>query len=478
MNSFKSQLPQPCYRLKTTLINPTHTEWARTLPLGIAYIASVLEKSGLPIDIIDMNAHRMDLTGLKDELIKRGANIVGITSTTPQIRISWEIAKLAKQINPNCKVVLGGVHPTSLPEESLSAPYVDFIVRGEGEVTFLDLIRALGEEGNLKNVKGLSFKTGGEIVHNPSRPFIGNLDSIPFPARHLFPFPEAYKSPMLGRKLFADIMTSRGCPGTCIFCNKSIFGHTFRARSPENVADEIEFLLDKYGVGEIHIADDTFTFDIERAMRICDLIIERNLDILWSCSNGIRVDCVNRELLTKMKEAGCYRVSFGVESGSDEVLRRIGKGITLQQARSALEAANDIGLTTIAFYMLGNYGESRETMEKTIAFAKSLNADYAQFTIATPFPGTALYKLIEKHGKILTKDWERYGIYEEPLFETKDLTKELVAKMYRKAYREFYFRPTYILRRVKNIRSLRDLKVAINGFLEILKRLTIKSKPC
>jgi radical SAM superfamily enzyme YgiQ (UPF0313 family) len=475
MNSFESELPQPCYGLKTILINPTHAEWARTLPLGIAYIASVLEKSGLPIDIIDMNTQRMDLTGVKDELIKRDANIVGITSTTPQIRVSWEIAKLAKQINPNCKVVLGGVHPTALPEESLSTPYVDFVVRGEGEVTFLDLIRALGGNVNLKNVKGLSFKTGGEIIHNPSRPFIGNLDSIPFPARHLFPFPEAYKSPMLKKKLFADIITSRGCPGTCIFCNKSIFGHTFRARSPENVADEIEFLVGKYGVGEIHIADDTFSFDIERAMRICDLIIERNLDIAWSCSNGIRVDCVNRELLRKMKKAGCYRVSFGVESGSNEILKRIGKGITLQEARSACEIANDVGLTTIAFYMLGNYGESRETMEKTIAFAKSLNTDYAQFTIATPFPGTALYKLIEKHGKILTKDWERYGIYEEPLFETKDLTRELVAEMYRKAYREFYFRSTYILRRVRNIKSLRDLKAAINGFLEVFKRLIIKS---
>ena len=474
MDSFESALPQPCYRLKTILINPKHAEWARTLPLGIAYIASVLEKSGLPIDIIDMNVHRMDLTGLKDELIKRDANIVGITSTTPQIRLSWEIAKLAKQINPNCKVVLGGVHPTSLPEESLSTPYVDFVVRGEGEVTFLDLIRALGGNGNLKNVKGLSFETGGKITHNPSRPFIGNLDSISFPARHLFPFPEAYRSPMLERKLFADIITSRGCPGSCIFCNKSIFGNTFRARSPENVVDEIELLVGEYGVGEIHIADDTFTFDIERAMRICDLIIERNLDIAWSCSNGIRVDCVNRELLTKMKEAGCYRVSFGVESGSDEVLRRIGKRITLQQARSACEIANDVGLTTIAFYMLGNYGENRETMEKTIAFAKSLNTDYAQFTIATPFPGTALYKLVEKHGKILTKDWERYGIYEEPLFETRDLTKELVAEMYRKAYREFYFRPTYMLRRVKNIRSLREVKVVINGFLEIFRRLLIK----
>jgi radical SAM superfamily enzyme YgiQ (UPF0313 family) len=475
MNSFESELPQPCYGLKTILINPKHAEWARTLPLGIAYIASVLEKSGLPIDIIDMNVQRMDLTGLKVELGKREANIVGITSTTPQIRLSWEITKLAKQINPNCKVVLGGVHPTALPEESLSTPYVDFVVRGEGEVTFLDLIRALGGNGNLKNVKGLSFKTGGEIIHNPSRPFISNLDSIPFPARHLFPFPEAYKSPMLERKLFADIMTSRGCPGTCIFCNKSIFGHTFRARSPENVVDEIEFLVGKYGVGEIHIADDTFTFDIERAMRICDLIIERKLDIAWSCSNGIRVDCVNRELLRRMKRAGCYRVSFGVESGSDEILKRIGKGITLQQARSACDMANDVGLTTIAFFMLGNYGENSETMERTIAFAKSLNVDYAQFTITTPFPGTALYKLIEKHGKILTKDWERYGIYAEPLFETEDLTQELVAKMYRKAYREFYFRPTYILRRAKNIKSLRDLKVAINGFLEIFKRLVIKS---
>ncbi len=475
MNSFGFSLPQSCYELKTVLINPTHTEWARTLPLGIAYIAAILEENRLPVEVIDMNAHRMDLEELKNELIKRDANIVGITSTTPQIPMAWEIAQLSKRINPNFRVVLGGVHPSSLPEESLSHPYVDFVVRGEGEVTFLDLIRALGEDDNLENVKGLSFrKTDGEIIHNLPRPSIDNLDSIPFPARYLFPFPEAYRSPMLKRKVFADIMTSRGCTGTCIFCNKSIFGHIFRARSPENVVDEIESLVVKYGVGEIHIADDNFTFDIERAIRVCDLIIEKNLDITWSCSNGLRVDCVNRELLEKMKKAGCYRVSFGVESGSDEILKKMGKRITTQQARSAFEIANGVGLTTIAFFMLGNHGETKETMEKTIAFAKSLDTDYAQFTITVPFPGTPLYKLLEKHGSILTKDWSKYGIYKEPLFETAELTKELMNKMYKKAYREFYLSPTYVLRRVRNIKSLKDLRVAIGGFLEILKRLITK----
>jgi len=322
----------------------------------------------------------------------------------------------------------------------------------------------------MNDIKGLSYKFNGSIVHNKYRPLIENLDIVPYPARHLFPFPEAYYSPMVKGKIFADIFTSRGCTGKCVFCNHAVFGYTFRPRSPENVLGEIEFLMNKYGVDEFHIADDSFSYDIERAIRICDMIIDRKLNINISCSGGMRVDCVSSELLEKFKRAGGYRIHFGVESGSERILKKIGKQITLQQVRNAFTMAHEQGIITVALFMLGNYGENKSTMEETIAFAKSLGADFSQFTMATPFPGSALYKLLDKQGLLLTKDWSKYEIYQEPIFETDELDRDLIAKMYKKAYRQLYFNPSYICRKLSALRNLRDIKIALGGACNIIRR--------
>lgn len=470
MSRLGVELPQSVRDHKALLVNPVHAEWGHTPPLGLAYIAGILEDRGVAVDVADMCAYGMDMTGIEAELRRSEASIVGITATTPQIHAAWEIAGRAKRVLPGCRVVLGGVHPTSLPDESLRNPHVDFVVRGEGELTILELVRALCGGTDLAGIRGLSFRDNGGITHNPPRPLIRDLDSLPFPARHLFPFPEAYRSPMLKRRVFADIMTSRGCPGACIFCNHTVFGHRFRARSPEDVVREIEYLQRQFGVGELHIADDSFSYDGDRAMSICDLITEGNLDIAWSCSGGIRVDCISRELLVKMKRAGCYRVHFGVESGSSEVLRKVGKGITLEGVRQAFRLAREVGMITVALFMLGNYGENRQTMQETIDFARSLDTDFAQFTMAVPFPGTPFHRLLDKRGQLLTKDWRQYEIYDRPVFQTDDLTGSLVAEMYRKAHRQYYFRPGYVLRRLRRLRSLNDVRTALVGLAEIVRR--------
>lgn len=455
---------------KVVLINPYHSEWGHGVPLGIAYLAAVLEVNNIAVEVIDMCAYGMGMSELRGRLMDSNATLVGLTVTTPQVPIAFRIAEMAKGLLPDCKVVFGGVHPTSLPDESVNNKCVDFVVRGEGESTLLELVQHLDSDNDMKNIKGLSYKIDNNIVHNPPRPLMDNLDSLPYPARHLFPFPDAYYSPMVIRERFVDIFTSRGCTGTCLFCNHAVFGYRFRPRSPENVLGEMEYLIDKYGIDEFHIADDCFSYDIGRAMEICDMIIGKKLDIAISCSGGLRVDCVTAELLKKMKQAGCYRIHFGVESGSEEILRKIGKRINLQQVRDAVAMARENGIITVALFMLGNYGENEQTMEETIRFAKSLKADYSQFTMATPFPGSPFYKIIFKKGLLLTEDWNDYDIYKTTVFRTDELNGELIEKMYKKAYRQIYFSPHFILGKLRSFHNIKDIKTALGGAKVIIKR--------
>lgn len=475
LKSVRVELPKACYSLKTMLINPKHAEWGNTPPLGIGYLAAVLEKNNLPVSVVDMSAYRMSIEEVKQKLKEYAASIIGISATTPQMVVGLEIARIAKEVNPSCKVVFGGPHPTAMAEDVLENPNVDFVVRGEGEMTLLDLILALGGGKKLENVYGLSFKKDDRAVSNPPRPLIANLDVLPFPARHLFPFPQAYSSPMLKRRIFADIMTSRGCIGHCIFCNRMVFGRTVRMMSPEYVINEIEHLIANYGVGELHLADDLFAYDVDRASKICDMIIERKLDIVWSASGGMRVDGYTKDLLKKMRSAGCYRVHFGVESGSDEILTKIGKGTNREQIRQAFSDAKEAGMITVAAFMLGNYGENKETMEETIKFSKSIKADYCQFMMAVPFPGSAYYVILDKNKQILTKDWAKYEMFSDPIFETEDLNKTLMVKMWHKAHRAFFFRPEYIWKRTLELRSWSDVRSSIVGGIKALQRTVYKA---
>jgi radical SAM superfamily enzyme YgiQ (UPF0313 family) len=236
----------------------------------------------------------------------------------------------------------------------------------------------------------------------------------------------------------------------------------------------MEYLVRDYGIQEFHIADDCFSWDEKRVRDICGAILSRKLKVAWACSNGIRVDRGNRELFGLMKRAGCYRVAFGVESGDPEILSQIAKKINLDQVREAFSCAQQAGLITIALFMLGNRGETKGTMERTITFAKTLKTDYAQFAIAVPYPGTPLYAYIEKHGRFLTREWPRYGIFGEPVvFEAGGITKELLLSMHRRAYREFYFRPGQIIfmlfKRVKYA-SIRDADQILDACLKVLSR--------
>lgn len=285
-------------------------------------------------------------------------------------------------------------------------------------------------------------------MHNPRRPMIENMDSLPFPDYDSVDI-RKYAFPIQRRQPMMDISTSRGCPGTCTFCNKTVFGSKFRARNPGNVVDEMELLNKKYGVREIHIMEDAFSTDLERAKKICDEIIKRRSKILWGCPPGLRVDAIDQELLFKMKEAGCYFVSFGIESADDKILNSFRKGTSVKMNRRAILMAKKARLETVLFYVIGAPYDTRETIEKTIRFAKDMDAEYSKFAILTPYPGTAVYNFLKKENRLTINKWSDLLCHNEVAFQPFYLSKEEVKELWKKPYAEVTFSLRYILGKLK-----------------------------
>jgi radical SAM superfamily enzyme YgiQ (UPF0313 family) len=464
--------------MKITLINPNY----RTKlggddsissilpPLGIAYIAAVLQKYKFDVNIIDMNAENISNEGLLGMLMVQKPDVVGITCTTPTINAVNTLAKDIKWFNPNISIVVGGPHPTSLPTEVMVNPNIDYAVIGEGEKTMLELCMVMRNGANwvdLDMIDGLVWRYKGTIRTNNPRGLIKDINVLPFPAIDLLPLSK-YKSSYSKYERFANILTSRGCPGACIYCNKRIFGNNVRMRSAQSIFDEIKMLHDKYGYKEFHIVDDLFTQDRDRVIDFCNLVINSKLDIVWKLGNGIRVGTVTFELLRRMKEAGLYSVSFGIESGNQGILNKMKKGQTIQMCKDAVCFARELNLFVVGFFMLGNIGETEATMRDTINLAKSLPLDVAQFSILVPFPGTEVRAIIEREGKILENDYGKYdNIDGKMVFEHGELTKELVERMHKQAYKEFYSRPSFMFKRLMRTRSWLELKNQIKGGMAI-----------
>lgn len=439
--------------MNVTLINPSapHVEASSVLgitapPLGLAYLAAVLEGDGHSVRIIDAQALGIPLTEIKREIKRDQPSIVGVTSTTPTIREALAIVKAVKEDCPDATTVVGGPHVTFLPVETLrECPQLDVVCIGEGERTVLELAQAIERKASLSNVKGIVYRSGDRIIKTPPQPLIDNLDSLPFPARHLLPM-ERYT--ILGRKsIIGHLMTSRGCPFNCTFCASSLlFGKRFRGRSPKNVVDEIEEVVSEYNPGSIEFSDDEFTLDRKRVEGICDEMKRRGLDVPWACSS--RVDTVSKNLLRKMKAAGCFFIYYGVESGCQRILNLIRKGIRIKQVIDAIRWTKKMGIETLASYIIGFPGETKEDIEKTIAFAKRLNTDYAQFSLATPYPGTELYNSAKEKGLLLTEDWSQYTAG-KPIIRNNNCSKEDLMRLLAKAYKSFYLSPRILLRHLR-----------------------------
>ena len=416
--------------------------WCPNLPIGLAYLAAVLEKAGRELTVFDCPALEIDHKTLGAKLASFEPDMVGITAVTPTIQSALVSAQVAKEACPGAPVVLGGPHATFMDEQILGEnSAVDVIVRGEGEETLLELVGAVSKSGlkDLDGVAGITFRKNGQIVRTADRPLIQNLDELPPPAYEHFPL-EKYR---VSGRLILPVSTSRGCPIQCSFCVSSrMFGKTYRMRSVKNVVDEIEGLRDKYGADAFTFYDDAFTYDMQRALRICEEIKKRKIELPWNCQS--RVDNVSKETLVKMREAGCEMVYMGVESGCQEILDAVGKNTSIQQNEKAIKWARDAGMFVIISLVIGYPGETTDTLEQTFDLVRRLKPDEVHLCVATPYPGTALYRLVQENGWEMSPDWSLYDTT-NPVFENPTISKEKIREMRGKFLNEFYS-PSYILR--------------------------------
>lgn len=462
--------------MKVLLVSPSQSEVYGNLTapayphLGLGYIAAVLEKSGHMVRVVDIDADGITTDRFASILRDGDYGLVGITTTTPTFNKAIELTRIVKDVS-KAFTVLGGIHVTVTPEESIRYDSVDFIIKGEGELTIVELVNYLEHGTDINSIDGLYYKSNGSVIRNRVRALINNLDDLPFPARHLFnkrnyTYPDALLKPAM------PIITSRGCPADCNYCNsKSIFAHRFRTRSPQNVLEEIEYLIREYGVKEIHIWDDNFTTQKTRVFRIRDEIKKRNIRLKFAFPNGLRADYVDEEVLKALKDMGTYSIAFGVESGSQEVLDRVNKNIKLEEIERAFKLARKIGLEIWGFFMLGLPGDTADSIKDTIDFAIKLNPDVAKFHILKPFPGSDVYKEFLERGLLFDNNYDHFGIHTPPVHRLETLSATDLLQWHKRAYRRFYLRPSVIIRQLLRLKSLNRLRLNFSAALGVLRSI-------
>jgi radical SAM superfamily enzyme YgiQ (UPF0313 family) len=411
------------------------------MPLGIGYLGAVLYKSDFDVNVIDCQAQKINYQQFKQEIGKFKPDIVGVTCTTLTYKSALKIVKIAKEVWPKCVTAVGGPHVTFWDDNALQEePALDVVVRREGEATMLELAQRIENGEPYTDVIGTTCRKGSEIVKNADRPFLEDLDSLPFPALHLWQHTENLRK--YGTIPY-PVMTSRGCVYWCNFCTAvRMFGRRYRMRSPKNVVDELEYLHKNYYANQFTFYDDAFTVDQARTAEICDEIQRRGLKIKWDCET--RVDMVSKDLFVKMRDAGCIAVWFGVESGSKKQLTSMGKGFSLAQTRRAFKWAKEAGLMTVAGVILGFPGETKESAWETIRFVKELNPNDVGFYIATPYPGTPMYEEVKANGSLKITDFDKYDTA-TPTFEIPNLSMQELSEIREQAFQSFYLSPAYFV---------------------------------
>jgi len=432
-------------------------------PLNLCYLAAVLEKNGIDVEIIDSEAEELNKDETIEKILSINPKIVGFACTTPMIGSVKYCAEKLKEKNKDIKIVLGGPHITAMWENVIKLPYVDFCIRGEGEYPLLKLVQSVlkNDKNNIRHINNIVHK---DFV-NPVAPLVENLDELPFPARHLLKNIQKYKNATIGKKagLSQTIISSRGCPMMCIFCSAHVtFGRRVRYRNPIKVVDEIEECVDKFKSQNIAFVDDTLTLNKEHITKMCNEIIRRGLNekMEWFCQ--ARVDTIDKEMLMLMKKSGCYSIQYGIESGSQRVLNILKKGFTLEQVEKAIKMTKEVGIHIHGYFILGSPTETKDEIEQTIKWAKHLSLDTVQFTLLTPFPGTESYEMYLKSTPT-PEDFNNFRVHENVFFYSKELPPEEILRLRRKAYKEFYLRPKYIMKRLLEINSFDSIKKSINN---------------
>ncbi len=441
-------------------------------PLGIGYLAAVLRENNFKVSVIDAQLNDFSTEQTVREIKKASPGLVGFTAATAMVLGAVKtVVALKKELE--VPVVLGGAHVTSIPNDPIVHSCFDASVIGEGEMTLLELaVRA--EKGKTlkdKKTRGIAFRKGKKIVVSKPRPFIDDLDSLPFPARDLFPPLASYRpTPASCKKTpLGSLISSRGCPFKCIYCDRAIFGNRFRARSPENVLEEIIELKEKYGAREIKFWDDTINFDRKRLVEICKLLVKQKLDLPWSCL--ARINFIDRETLYWMKKAGCWQVLFGIESGNNAILQRIKKSLSVSMIEAGVKATKKAGMEVRGSFMLGLPSDTRQTMQQTIDLACRLPLDNASFYITTLYPNTELWHYAKKSGEAVMQDWDKFSPVdpEKITFVPKGLSAAELKEFQKKAYWQFYLRPGFLFKKILSIRSIEEIKTGIVGMKSVLK---------
>lgn len=462
---------QPC---EVLFINPPWVSKTQNIrsgmkhampPLSILSIAAYLESQGHKVQVLDVHVERLVDHEVHDAVRRANPQWVGITVLTATSTAAHKIARIVKKVCPDCRIVFGGVHAEAVPEETLSNSAVDFLVRGDGEETFLNLLHA----EDPRTVQGVCYREGTTMVYNPPAEVIMDLDKYPRPAYHLVPMHLYYPSIGAYKELPAiNMMMTRGCPGKCTFCNSA--NTALRTRSAARVVEDIRYLHETYGIREVEFFDDTFTVMVKNVNEFCRLMKEAHLGVVWKAY--IRADCFNEAMGHAMKEAGCHQVLIGVESGNKRILELLRKSIAFDKIKQTVRTAQKCGLDVQASFIIGNVGETPESMEETLQFAMELAPELVYFHINTPYPGTQLFKWAQENGVLVSEEWTEYEL-STFLLNLPTVTAEQVFSFYQKAPPRYFLRWGPIKKRLKRIQSWAQLRDAVKVFFYVILRLKL-----
>ena len=469
--------------MKILLINPRYNEVEYRYkvnklcpPLGMGYIGAVLLQEGHSVRILDMEALGMEWEELPPLLKREQPQLVGIHGTTPISHCIAQCAAVVRLHLPEAVIVVGGPHATLMPDAVLNEmPQVDYVLRGEAEFTMRDLVARIEQSAKLPDepsIPGLGFRVGGELRISEEIPLVADVNQLPLPAYDLLPMDAYFYRSHLAEtgsegRIFT-MMTSRGCPYRCIFCCEPVlYGHKFRARSAENVVDEMMVLKNKFEVNHIVFYDASFMTDRRRVERICRTILDRGLEVTWRAR--VRAQEVSQPLVKLMREAGCTTIAIGLETGTQRLLDIIEKRCTLQQIEDAFRWAHEAGLWTVAYCLLGIPSETREESIATVEFAKRLDPDWALFTHATPLPGTKLFEMTRD--KLLTHDWSKFKFSaNSPVVSYDGMDESAMQEMMDYAFSAFYLRKGWLLNRLRKATNPIQVERIVDSYYYYLEK--------
>jgi len=433
-------------------------------PVSLLVVAAIMEKEGVEVDLIDMEAERLSHEAALERIRRFSPDLLGFTITTLSFHATLEWIRKLKQ-DTGIPVMVGGEHVRIYPFETMSHNEIDFCIIGEAELPLPEFIRAFREKRPYEGIKSLGYRKDGDVIIDRTLQFVEDLDTVPFPARHLIRN-ELYENILTRRKNFTAFVSSRGCPFNCAFCNHN--HQKYRTRSVQNVVDEIEMNLKQFGIRDFDIYDSTFTADRKRVIAICEEIHRRKLKVGFTVRS--RVDVITRDMIDSLKAAGCHTIMYGIESSNPEILKRMNKGITPELVMEKVQYTHQSGIKALGFFLFGFPGENRETIEDTINFALKLPLDYALFSILLPQPETEIYEYYWKRG--LGDYWAEYTLDEskDELIEFIDtgVTRAEASEYAVTAYRRFFFRPRIIWDRFKKLRSFGEFRRLFSGAVGIL----------